>query len=174
MTDSRPPNIDFRAHGEKGRPEVIEICNELLIGEYPRVEDVAWLRKAFGVSAIHSLQDNYDLACRGLDLASLTETCLASGVELARTPVADDSGPDLALHLGELLDVLGSLLGQGHRVYLHCNGCLNRAPTVAAAFMCLHKRMSVDDAVAYLKQRRICFPDTIVLAEYFNARRLDL
>lgn len=174
MTDSRRPKIDFRAHGEKGRPEVIEICNELLIGEYPRVEDVAWLRQAFGVSAIHSLQDDYDLACRGLDFASLTETCLASSLKVARTPVADDSGPDLALHFGEILDVLGALVGQGHRVYLHCNGCLNRAPTVAAGFMCLHKRLSVDEAVAYLKKRRICFPDTIVLAGYFSTKREDL
>ena len=175
MTDSRPPKIDFRAHGEKGQPEVIEICEELLIGEYPRVEDVAWLRKAFGVSAIHSLQDDYDLACRGLDLASLTETLSR---QRRRARAHSDSRRQRSRSRAALWRDIGCARLNG---WTGASGLssLQRVPeplrlrSRPPSCICA-KNMSVDDAIAYLRKRRICFPDTLVLAEYFSARRLDL
>ena len=42
------------------------VLPELLVGEYPRVEDLAWLRDVHGVTAVVSLQDDADLASKRL------------------------------------------------------------------------------------------------------------
>jgi len=50
-------------------PALDTILPELLIGEYPRVEDLAWLRDVHGVTAVVSLQDDADLASKRLRAA---------------------------------------------------------------------------------------------------------
>jgi hypothetical protein len=38
------------------RPSVTEISAGLLLGEFPRPDDIAWLKSEFGITAIHNLQ----------------------------------------------------------------------------------------------------------------------
>ena len=51
-----------------GPPNLSAILGNLLIGEYPTPEDVEWLRTAHAVTAVLSLQDDADLASKGLRL----------------------------------------------------------------------------------------------------------
>jgi len=53
---------------------------------------------------------------------------------------------------------------------LHCNGGLNRAPTLAIAFLRAHRRMSLEEALALVKTRRACGPFMTVLEDYFGPR----
>ncbi len=53
------------------RPSVTEVSSHLLVGEYPAVEDIAWLKENFDVTAVHNLQDDYDLSHNGLDIEQL-------------------------------------------------------------------------------------------------------
>ena len=48
------------------RPTVSEITEYLLVGEYPRVDDIEWLRDEHRVTAIHNLQDDEDLRINDL------------------------------------------------------------------------------------------------------------
>ena len=63
---SKRPEHQTNATRLRGRPSVTEISPGLLVGEFPRPDDIAWLKSEFGVTAIHNLQDDEDLALNGL------------------------------------------------------------------------------------------------------------
>lgn len=157
------------SRGER-RPSVSEICPELLVGEYPREQDIEWLKQSFGISAVHSLQDDEDLDHHGLDLASLKQSCRRHAIRLVRTPIPDGSADHVAVHLERALEDLSALIDAGERVYLHCNAGLNRAPTVAIAFLRARRQMSLDEALAHVKSRRACGPFMTVLEDHFGPR----
>jgi protein-tyrosine phosphatase len=139
-------------------PQLDAVLPELLVGEYPRVEDLAWLRDEHGVTAVVSLQDDADLASKRLRATDLAQACAALGLQHHRVPVADGDPEALAIRLPVIVDRLHALIDAGGRVYLHCNAGYNRAPTVAIAYVHVHLGLSLDDACALVKQRRSCVP----------------
>lgn len=147
-----------------------ELCPNLLIGEYPRVEDVAWLKESLGVTAVHNLQDDDDLEHNGLDIEALRQACARSAIKLVRTPISDGGADHMAARLKPALEDLRALIESGERVYIHCNGGLNRAPTLAIAYLRAHAGMSLEEAAAYVKRRRACGPFMTVLEDYFGPR----
>jgi protein-tyrosine phosphatase len=71
---------------------------------------------------------------------------------------------EVALHdLHELVDSNG-------RVYVHCNAGMNRAPTLAIAFLRAYRQMSLDEAMLLVKKQRACGPFMTVLEDYFGPR----
>jgi protein-tyrosine phosphatase len=134
------------------------VLPELLVGEYPRVEDLAWLRDTHGVTAVVSLQDDADLASKRLRAADLAAACDQLGLAFERLPVADGDGDALAIRLPAAAARLDSLIAGGGRVYLHCNAGYNRAPTVAIAYLHVHRGFALDAACALVKERRSCVP----------------
>jgi len=151
---------------------VSEITNYLLVGEYPRERDIEWLRDEHRVTAIHNLQDDEDLRINALDIATLREVSSRHGIKLVHTPIQDGSADDMANRLGAALHDLAVLIEGRERVYLHCNAGLNRAPTLAIAYLRAHGGMSLNEALAHVKQRRWCGPFMTVLEDYFGPRDL--
>src|SRR5262245_52953752 len=163
----------FSAHSHAAdsrgrRPEVSEILPTLLIGEYPRVEDVAWLRQEFGISAVFSLQDAEDLAVKGLSLPALASAYRQQQIEFRRVAVADFDCDSLDKALPSALETLHELAHAGQKVFLHCNAGCNRAPTVAIAYLHNHRGMTLHEARDYVKERRACGPYMEVLYRYFG------
>jgi protein-tyrosine phosphatase len=154
------------------RPSVSEIIPELLIGEYPRVEDIAWLKQTFVVTAVHNLQDDEDLRLNGLDIKQLEREYRTHGIKFLRTAIQDGSADAMGERLKQALHDLNSLMSAGHRVYLHCNAGLNRAPTLAIGYLRGYRKMSLDEAVAHLKKRRACGPFMTILEDYFGPRHI--
>ena len=115
------------------------ILPELLVGEYPRVEDLAWLRDTHGVTAVVSLQDDADLASKRLRAAELAAACAALGLAFERLPVADGDAEALAARLPWRRHGSHASSPPARRVYLHCNAGYNRAPTVAIAYLHDHR-----------------------------------
>ncbi len=150
------------------RPEVSEILPTLFVGEYPSVEDVPWLRQAFGISAVLSLQDADDLNLKGLDSAALHNAYRTNQMTFLRTPVADYDCDSLAEALPQALELLQASLQSGNRVFLHCNAGCNRAPTVAIAYLHVHRAMSLAEARDFFKARRPCGPYMNVLYRHFG------
>src|SRR5437867_4821183 len=72
-----------------GRPETTLIVPQLLIGEYPTPDDAEWLRTTHQVTAVLSLQDDADLASKGLDLVELERAYRTHGVRFHRAPLPD-------------------------------------------------------------------------------------
>ena len=152
------------------RPHVSEISSELLVGEYPAPEDIEWLKDTWNVAAVHNLQDDEDLRHNGIDLGALRAGYNAHGIGFHRTPIQDGSADAMAARLEVAIRDLRRLVDAHGRVYLHCNAGMNRAPTLAIAFLRAHRRMSLDAALALVKARRACGPFMTVLEDYFGPR----
>ena len=168
MSDFYNPFTTSRIESRSRRPEVSEILPHLFVGEYPRVEDVAWLKQTFGISAVFSLQDNEDLSAKGLTLFDLTNEYRIQQIEFRRAPVADFNCDSLERALPSALDVLHELIQQSHTLFLHCNAGCNRAPTMAIAYLHLHHQMGLVEARDFVKERRPCGPYMEILYQYFG------
>jgi len=152
------------------RPRVTEITAQLLIGEYPRPVDAQWLRDAHGVTAVLNLQDGDDLRLNGLDPAALEGAYRNAGIEYLRMAISDGSADAFGDRLEVTLAALKDVIERGKRVFVHCNAGLNRAPTIAIAYLRAAGGMSLDQALALVKSRHTCGPYMTVLEEHFGAR----
>jgi protein-tyrosine phosphatase len=139
-------------------PYVTVILPHLLIGEYPTAADVLWLREAHQTTAVVSLQDDADLMSKGLTLKKLERAYERHGLVFHRVPVPDGGAQVLAARLDQIVALLGQLTAYGHRVYLHCNAGMNRAPTVATAYVHVVHGWSLSAARDFVKDRRYCVP----------------
>jgi len=149
------------------RPSVSVIRPALLVGEYPTPEDAAWLRDEHGVTVVVSLQDDADLASKGLRLAALERAYREHGVAFHRIPVPDGDDRNLAARLGEIVALVGEAIDAGGRVYLHCNAGFNRAPTAAIAYLHVREGLPLPAARDAVKQVRHCVPYMRALEAYF-------
>ncbi len=153
-----------------GRPDCALILPSLLVGEYPMPDDAQWLRVVQGVTAVLSLQDDADLASKGLELAALERAYRSHALRFHRMPVPDCDNDFLQLRLDAIVGELRRLIDHGHRVYLHCNAGMNRAPTVAIAYLHVHHDMSLDAARDFVKERRPCVPYMRALEGRYSGR----
>ena len=153
--------------GAASRPNLSIILPDLLVGEYPRVADIPWLRDAHGVTAVLSLQDDLDLATRALEISALENGYRECALEFHRMPIPDCDDRALAGSIHDIVERLHQLLLRGRRVYVHCNAGMNRAPTVAIAYLHRHRDMSLPQARDFVKQRRHCVPYMRVLEGRF-------
>ena len=152
-----------------GRPDITEILPNLLIGEYPTIEDVEWLKSTMGITAVVCLQDDADLAGKQLTPARLHSAYISAGLEFRRMPVADGDGTALAAELKRIVRIVHEFIEARERVYIHCNAGMNRAPTVAIAYLHVHEEMALSEAREYVKERRLCLPYMSVLKEVYGS-----
>jgi len=167
---SRRPDDEVRPTRGNGRPSVSVITDSLLVGEYPRISDIEWLKEEFRITAIQNLQDDEDLRINGINVIGLREVCQRHQVKLVRTPIRDGSSDDMAARLGDALQHLQDLIDGKERVFLHCNAGLNRAPTLAIAWLHAKAGMSLNEAMTHVKKRRACGPFMTVLEAHFGPR----
>jgi protein-tyrosine phosphatase len=153
-----------------GRPALTVIRPALLVGSHPVPEDAAWLRAEHAVDAVVSLQDDADLASKGLRLGALERAYAAVGVAFHRIPVPDGDEAALMARLDAAVALLSALVPAGRRVYLHCNAGFNRAPTVAIAYLHVHEGLPLGEAVALVKRLRPCVPYLRLLEARFAGR----
>ncbi|MGH7859197.1 MAG: dual specificity protein phosphatase family protein [Candidatus Binatia bacterium] len=165
----RKPLLDVR-----GRPpEIAAIAPGLFVGEYPRAQDVGRLRTDWAVSAVLSLQDDDDLAAKGIDPKELVEAYRRGGITLRHLPVADNDPAALAEALPVILDALDALFREGHTVLVHCNAGFNRSPTVAIAYLHRCRSMPLEAACELVKKKRPCVPFITVLERAFGPPRAE-
>ena len=159
---SDPPRLDWYGLGggavRPSRPRLDPIVPRLIIGEYPNLGDVAWLRDTHGVTAVVCLQDDADLASKRLRLADLRAAYADAGIVFEHVPVPDGDPDFLADRLRLIVEVVHTHVEAGATVYLHCNAGMNRAPTAAIAYVHTRLGKSLPEAVAFVKARRSCIP----------------
>lgn len=151
------------------RPRLSRILPELIVGEYPLLSDIAWLRQEHDVSAVLSLQDDADLSSKGLRLADLSHHYQEQGINFERIPITDGDVEMLATRLDEIVQLVRDLSRDGC-LYLHCNGGMNRAPTVAIAYVHVWHAMSLAQARDFVRERRFCVPYVTVLESRYGSR----
>ena len=77
--------------------------------------------------------------------------------------IADGDNAMLLAQIDQAVAILDQAVRSGHRVYVHCNAGMNRAPTVAIAYLHVHRHLSLAEARDLLKRRRACVPYMTVL-----------
>lgn len=159
---SKPPHLGWYGVGggavRPSRPRLDVIVPGLVVGEYPNVGDVEWLRDEHGVGAVVCLQDEADLASKRLRLGDLRAAYAAAGIAFDHVPVPDGDPDVLALRLPIVVEIVHAHVAAGATVYLHCNAGMNRAPTAAIAYLHVHRGAALGDAVEQVKARRLCVP----------------
>jgi protein-tyrosine phosphatase len=152
-----------------GHPAHAFVLPELAIGEYPTPEDAAWLRDVHRFTAVVSLQDDEDLHRKGLQARALSRAFAAAGLAWQRHPAEDGNPASLRGALDAAVATVHRHVAAGGRVYLHCNAGLNRAPTVAIAYLHVHHRLALDAARDRVKAARACVPYMRVLEAHYAA-----
>jgi protein-tyrosine phosphatase len=122
---------------------------QLYLGPSVHPPDLPRLRRA-GITAVLSLQQP------GVDLphAAMERMRAACAPHLVFHNVAiHDYDPDAVIvALPAALARLQGLLGDGRVVYVHCTEGINRAPSVALAYLVLHEALDVDAALSDLRR----------------------
>ena len=112
----------------------------IILGPYPLYQvDVEKMAQDGRVTAVLSLQNNYEKEQRGLDQAQIQAWYKQSNMEFVSKPVNDLAGEDRYLDdLWEACETLHRLLDRKHRVYLHCTAGQSRNTTLAICYLCLY------------------------------------
>ena len=141
-----------------------QILPDLYVGTYPQgFEDIQELKKRLRVSAVLNLQTDHDIRERGMDWKMLETHYRELDIEIHRVPMRDFDYDDQEEKLPEAVSVLSKLLTSGHVVYLHCNAGTGRSPLVAMAYLHWCRKMTLEEAVSYVKERRPSFPNEELL-----------
>lgn len=158
------------ARRPSGRPDYSLVDDRLFVGEYPTPDDAGWLRATLGVTAVVNLQDEMDLASKFLRARDLDLAYREQQIAFHHLPICDGDGAALVAQLEQLVPLITDLIRTGGCVYLHCNAGMNRAPTVAIAYLHGARGVPLHEACATVKKRRSCLPYMKVLeAHYLGA-----
>ena len=132
--------------------------DKLIVGSCPTGEtDIAQLWSK-GVTAVLNLQTDEDLQQREIDWPMMESHYRRRGMEVRRFPILDFSPSDMRSKLRPAVRLLAQLIRAGHVVYLHCTAGINRAPTVAVAYLYWVEKWDLAAAHAYLLRCRPCDP----------------
>ncbi len=126
----------------------------IFIGSAPQAElDVKRLAQ-MKVSAVLSLQSDADLKNHQIDWAALQHAYQSNHIVVQRFPVIDFDEADLGEKLPEPVMALNQLLANKHRVYVHCNAGICRAPATVLTYLCHYREMSPEEGLNYLRAQR--------------------
>lgn len=122
---------------------------QLYVGPSVHPSDVPRMQRA-GITAVLSLQQP------GIDLPQAAVERMRAACEpriVFRNVGIRDYDPSAVIAaLPSALGSLHALISGGRIVYLHCSEGINRAPSVALAYLVRHERMGIDDALAALER----------------------
>lgn len=65
----------------------------------------------------------------------------------------DDDEDDIIQHLQIIFDFIDSRK-KGERVFIHCQGCVSRSPTICIAYLMKKNQISFDEAHKFVKSKR--------------------
>jgi protein-tyrosine phosphatase len=153
-------------------------CNEIMqdrlwVGSYIRPEDVPSL-KQMGITAIVSMQSDEDLSQLKISLKKLAKAYAAAEIEFHRIPTQDFEQESVSENLpGAVAEIEAALAPRWARAYIHCTAGINRAPTLAAAFLIKTRNMSAREAYDYVTSRRHCSPYLAVLQKYESSLKCE-
>lgn len=127
---------------------------EIFLGSAPATSvDVARLA-TMKISAVLSLQSDEDFKTHGISWKKLQNAYAYNKIVLHRFPILDFDEVDLGKRLAEPVQALHQLLTQGHRVYVHCNAGVCRAPATVLGYLCHYRGMSIEQGLDYIRKQR--------------------
>lgn len=128
--------------------------DNIFIGNAPANSvDVARL-KNMRITAVLSLQSDEDFRTHKISPDKLNHAYAYNDIQLHRFPILDFDEVDLGNRLAAPVTALNGLLESGHRVYVHCNAGVCRAPATVLGYLCHYRGMSMLDGLNYIREHR--------------------
>ena len=128
--------------------------SNIFIGSAPQNNVDAGRLKQMKITAVLSLQSDADFKSHRIDWAKLQSAYQYNDIAVQRFPIIDFDEADLGNKLTDPVQALNSLLAVGHRVYVHCNAGVCRAPATVLGYLCYYRGMSIDDGLEYIRRQR--------------------
>lgn len=126
----------------------------IFIGSAPQSDlDVARLKK-MKITAVISLQSDADIKAHRINWKKLQSSYQYNDIDVRRFQIIDFDETDLGNKLPDPVRALNDLMTVGHRVYVHCNAGICRAPATVLTYLCHYREMSVDDALSAIRNQR--------------------
>ncbi|NXA02532.1 DUS5 phosphatase, partial [Nesospiza acunhae] len=69
-------------------------------------------------------------------------------------PVEDSHTADISSHFQEAIDFIDQVRRAGGRILVHCEAGISRSPTICMAYLMKTRKLRLDEAFDYIKQRR--------------------
>lgn len=130
------------------------IEGDIFIGNAPQNSvDVARL-KQMKITAVVSLQSDQDFKTHRIDWPKLQSAYQYNDIAIQRFPIIDFDEVDLGNRLTEPVQALHALLTVGHRVYVHCNAGVCRAPATVLGYLCHYRGMEIEQGLDYIRRNR--------------------
>jgi len=126
----------------------------IYIGNAPQTAvDVARLDQ-MSVTAVLSLQSDQDFKNYRIDIDKLQGAYNANDIVLQRFPIIDFDEQDLGKNLAQPVHALHRLFESKHRIYVHCNAGVCRAPATVLAYLCHYRGMDIRQGLAFIRENR--------------------
>ena len=126
----------------------------IFIGSAPQTKMDADRLAQMKITAVISLQSDADLKGHGIDWPKLQNDYEDLGIFAERFPIVDFDEADLGRRLPEPVMTLNQLLSVGHRLYVHCNAGICRAPATVLTYFCHYRGLSIQDGLSMLRKER--------------------
>jgi atypical dual specificity phosphatase len=127
---------------------------DIFLGSAPASSvDVARLA-TMKITAVLSLQSDEDFKTHQINWEKLQSAYNYNKILLQRFPILDFDEIDLGKRLAEPVQALHLLLSAGHRVYVHCNAGVCRAPATVLGYLCHYRGMTLAEGLDYIRQQR--------------------
>ena len=75
-------------------------------------------------------------------------------ITVQRFAIIDFDETDLGNKLADPVRALNQLLTGGHRVYVHCNAGVCRAPATVLGYLCHFRGMQIEQGLEYIRRNR--------------------
>ena len=126
----------------------------IFVGSAPQTKMDADRLAQMKITAVISLQSDADLKGHGIDWPKLQNDYEDLGIFAERFPIVDFDEADLGRRLPEPVMTLNQLLSVGHRLYVHCNAGICRAPATVLTYICHYRGLSIQDGLTMLRKER--------------------
>lgn len=121
-----------------------EINDKLVIGTFINcAEDIEELH-SIGVTAIICLQSDFDLKRKYVNQGDMRRLAKAKGIVYRHVPIRDKDPIHYIERAPEALRNLENLAKAEHKVYVHCNAGIGRAPQTAILHLIITGRLSLE------------------------------
>jgi protein-tyrosine phosphatase len=130
------------------------VDDNLFIGSTPQGDvDITFLKR-IQVSAVLSLQSDADLEAYKINWPKMRQAYAQNSISVHRYPIIDFDEQDLADKIAVPIQQLDALLKAEHRVYVHCNAGICRAPSTVLGYLVYYRDMEIDQALEMIRVNR--------------------
>ncbi len=130
------------------------VDKNIFVGNAPQTSvDVARLQQ-MKITSVVSLQSDDDIISHQIDWPKLKRAYDYNNIVVHRFPIIDFDEHDLGQRLPDPVTMLDKLLSVEHRVYVHCNAGVCRAPATVLTYLCHYQGLSLEQGLDKIRSER--------------------